>query len=68
MCYVKEENWAKVKESCNEALELDNQNVKSLFRRGQVSILNCSVTQKTKLSKMIVADKCQDQKGHLGME
>lgn len=47
MCYIKEENWIKVKEMCNEALQLDDQNVKSLFRRGQViltAVPTCYIT------------------------
>lgn len=48
MCYIKEENWIKVKEMCNEALQLDDQNVKSLFRRGQViltAVPTCYITK-----------------------
>lgn len=36
MCHLKEENYHETAANCDKALELDENNVKGLFRRGQV--------------------------------
>ena len=37
MCYLKTEEFVKVREHCDKALELDDKCVKAYFRRGQVT-------------------------------
>ena len=54
-CYLKMENWDQTLRNCNDALEIDTNNIKGLFRRA------CAYEGKKELDKALVdLKKCQE--------